>query len=115
MGRAGTYASRRERQSEAMELFADGVSITAIARRLGIRLDYATRLVRAGLAALPEQDVDELRAGSEVRLDRIAGVWSELLNDPDPKVRAQAAEGLRRVESDRARLLGTWQKPPKED
>ncbi|TFV86198.1 hypothetical protein E4P40_13225 [Blastococcus sp. CT_GayMR20] len=115
MPRAGTYASRRDRLAEVMELNASGLSVTSIAARLGIRSDYAARLLSEGINALPTASVEDLRTATELRLDRIAGVWSELLSDPDPKVRAQAAEGLRRTEADRSRLLGLWVRPPKDE
>lgn len=115
MPRTGTYAARRERLAEVVDLYAAGLSLPSIADRLGIRRDIAARLLREGIESLPVQDVDELRAGTELRLDRLAATYGALLDDPDPKVRLAAAAGLRQVESDRSRLLGTWQKPPREE
>lgn len=115
MPTAERLATRRQQLAEVLELHASGLSILAVAARLDVRADKAARLLSEALRSIPAQDIEELRATSELRLDRIARVWSELLNDADPKVRAQAAEGLRRVESDRARLLGTWLKPPRDD
>lgn len=114
MPRTGTYAARRERLAEVVDLYAAGLSLPSIADRLGIRRDIAARLLGEGIESLPVQDVDELRAGTELRLDRLAATYGALLDDPDPKVRLAAA-GLRQVESDRSRLLGTWQKPPREE
>lgn len=112
---AGARAAHRERVQTALDLHASGLDVRTIADRLGLRSDRAAKLLSEGIAALPAQDVGELRTTSELRLDRLAATYGALLDDPDPRVRLAAAGGLRQVESDRARLLGTWQKPPKED
>ena len=113
MPTAERRATRRQQLAEVLELHASGLSIRAIARRLDLRIDRAAKLLTEGIASLPAQDHDELRATSELRLDKISEVWSSLLDSEDERTRAQAAEGLRRVENDRARLLGTWMRPPK--
>jgi hypothetical protein len=115
MARAGTYAARRQLRVDVVELVAAGASVTDAAARLGIRVDYAARLLHDGIAALPAQDVDDLRTVTELRLDRLAKTYGDLLDDEDAKVRLAGANGLRQVEADRARLLGTWQKPPKDE
>jgi hypothetical protein len=113
--RAGTYTARRTLLAEVLELYAAGLSVRDIASRCSVRMDYAARLLNEGLRSLPAADVDDLRAGTELRLDKLAATYGALLDDPDPKVRLTAAAGLRQVESDRSRLLGTWQKPPREE
>ena len=112
---AGARTAHRERVSAALDLHARGRSVRDVAAELGTTPDRAAKLLGEGIAAMPAQQLDELRATSELRLDQVARVYGELLDDADPKVRAQAANGLLTVERDRARLLGTWQKPPRED
>lgn len=46
-----------------LDLFADGFSVVAISRELGITPQQAARRLSAALAELPEQPVEELRAG----------------------------------------------------
>lgn len=103
--RAGAY----------VDLVAAGASVTDAASRLGIRVDYAARLVHDELSALPAQHVDDLRAVTELRLDRLATTYSALMDSNDERTRLVGANGLLAVERDRVRLLGTWQKPPRED
>jgi hypothetical protein len=95
MARAGTYAERRQKRTDVVELVAAGASVTDAASRLGIRVD--------------------LRAVTELRLDRLATTYSALMDSDDERTRLAGANGLLAVERDRVRLLGTWQKPPRED
>lgn len=113
--RVGARAARRAQAAEALELHAGGLSLLGIARRLGITPAQAERRLADAIATLPAQDVVSLRATSELRLDRAAETFAELAKDPDPRIRLQATNGLVGVERDRARLLGTYQKPPKEE
>lgn len=112
--RVGGRAARRELVAEVLDLHAAGLSPSRIAAKLGMTPARAQRLLAEGIAGLPEQDVDDLRATSEIRLDRLAATYGELLTDADPRIRLQAAQGMATVERDRARLLGTWQRPPKD-
>jgi hypothetical protein len=113
--RAGERSTHRERVQSALNLHADGMSVRTIADRLSVTPNRAAKLLNEGLRKLPGSEVDDLRAATEVRLDAVAQVYGELLSDPDPRVRAQAANGLLTVERDRSKLLGLWQRPPRED
>jgi hypothetical protein len=104
----------RERVRSVMELNAAGLSIRDIADRLGIRPERAAKLLHDGIAALPGQNVDDLRTVTELRLDKLSATYGALLDSDDERTRLAAANGLRQVEADRARLLGTWQRPPRE-
>lgn len=115
MPKAGERAAQRKRVQRVLTLHANGLSVRDIAAEEGISVAVATRRLAEGMDALPSQEVDHLRLTSELRLDRLARVFSELLDDPDSTTRLRAAQGLAGVERDRARLLGTWQKPPKDD
>jgi hypothetical protein len=111
---AGERAERRVRSAYVLDLHADGNSLRDIAGLLNVTLARARKLLADAIASMPAQDVEELRATSELRLDRAARNFAELMNDPDPRIRLQAAQGVLATERDRARLLGTWQKPPPE-
>jgi hypothetical protein len=52
-----------------------------------------------------------LRGVTEVRLDRLAAEFGKLLGSEDERTRMQAAQGLLRVEAERAKLLGLNLKP----
>lgn len=88
--------------------------MSRIGVRLGMTPARAQRLLAAALASIPEQDIDELRFTSEIRLDRAAAAFGGLLDDPDPRIRLQAANGLVGAERDRSRLLGTSLARPKD-
>lgn len=114
--KAGDRAAQRERESEVLDLFADGFSVVAISREIGISVQQASRRLSAALAELPEQPVEELRAGVEVRLDRVASGLARLAaRTDDDRILLQALTALGRTEADRTRLLGLAQKPPAED
>ncbi|GAB2575957.1 helix-turn-helix domain-containing protein [Microlunatus antarcticus] len=116
MTKPGERAAQREREAEVLDLFADGFSVVAISRRLAITPQQAARRLSAALAELPEQPVEDLRAGVEVRLDRAAAGLAVLAaRTDDDRVLLQALTALARIESDRTRLLGLAQKPPPED
>jgi len=115
MTQPGERAARRARAAEVLDLHAGGLSLLGIAARLAITPTQAQRRLADAIATLPASDVDELRATSELRLDRAAETFAELAKDPDPRIRLQATNGLVGVERDRARLLGTWQRPEKDD
>lgn len=100
--------------ADVLDLHARGLSPSRIAAQLSITPARAQRLLGEGIAGLPEQEVEELRATSELRLDVLAATYGALLDDPDPRIRLQAAQGMATVERDRARLLGTWQRPPRD-
>jgi len=115
MTRTGQRARHREIVADVMDLHAQGLSPSRIAAQLGMTPARVQKHLAEGIAALPAQEVEELRATSELRLDRLAAVYGELLTNEDPRIRIQAAQGVATVERDRARLLGTWQKPPKDE
>lgn len=115
MPKQGDRAAHRVMRGDVLDLHTDGLSVSRIATRLGITPNRAQRLLGEAIAALPAQDVEELRATSELRLDRAAETLSELAKDPDPRIRLQATAQLVTVERDRARLLGTAQRQPKDD
>lgn len=115
MPRAGERAAHRERVQRVLDLHAAGMSIRDIATAEAVSVAVAARRLAEGMDGLPAQQVDHARATSELRLDRLASVFGGLLDDADPNVRLRAAQGLAGVERDRARLLGTWQKPQRED
>ena len=108
---AGYAASHRERVRAALELHATGLDARSIADRLGTTVERATRWLSEGLRGIPAQDVDDLRTGVEVRLDRLAAVYGALLDSDDERTRLAAANGLRQVEADRVRALGLMQRP----
>jgi hypothetical protein len=109
--RTGERARHRERVNEALDYYAAGLSLRSIAATMGLTVARAQKLVGEGIASLPTQDADELRAGSELRMDRAVEVIRELLDHEDPNVRRGAARDLIQAEAARSRLLGTWQKP----
>ena len=109
--KAGDTARRREAVQRTLDLHADGNSIRDIARVEGITLDQARRRLREGLTSQPLMEVDEVRAGQELRLDRAAKRLEPLLNSDDPRIVVQATNALATVERDRARLLGTNIRP----
>lgn len=112
----GARAAHRARVVEVLDLHAAGLDVRSIAVRLGVTVPKAAKLLDEGIrTAMPGQTVDGLRATSELRLDRLARIYGELLDDEDPKIRLQAAAGLKATEDSRARLLGTWQRPLKEE
>lgn len=109
--RAGERAKHRALVNEALDHYASGLSLRTIATVMGITPGRAQRLVGEGIASLPTQTADELRAGSELRMDRAIEVLKAMLDDKDPNVRRGAARDLIQAEAARSRLLGTWQKP----
>lgn len=114
--RVGARAARRAKAAEVLELHAGGLSLLAIAQRLDITPARAQRLLADAIATLPAQDVEELRATSELRLDRAAQRFADIADRAtDDRIALTALSGLVGVERDRARLLGTWQKPEKDD
>lgn len=110
----GARAAHRARVVEVLDLHAAGLDVRGIAVRLGLTVPKAAKLLDEGIRTLPDAEITGLRATSELRLDKLAAVYGELLDSDDPKVRLAAAGGLRQTEADRARLLGTWQRPPRE-
>lgn len=112
---AGARAEHRERVASALSLHQRGSDLHGIAGQLGCTVDRAAKLLGEALRSLPAQDVDDLRAATEVRLDRLSATYGALLDSDDERIRIQAANGLRQVESDRSRLLGLWQRPPKDE
>lgn len=115
MPKAGERAAHREGVQRVLDLHAAGLSIRDIATSEHITVPAAARRLAEGMHALPAQEVDHVRTTSELRLDRLAAVFGGLLDDPDANVRLRAAQGLAGVERDRARLLGSWMKPARED
>lgn len=114
MPTAGRRALHRERLSRVLALHTRGWSVRDIAVELDCTSARAAKLLGEGIAAMPTQDVSELRATGELRLDRAARVYGALLDDEDPRVRVVAARGIVAVESQRSRLLGTNLMPVKE-
>ena len=114
MTKTGERATRRALAAEVLDLHAEGLSVSRIAVRLEMTPTRAQRLLSDALASIPESNLDELRLTSEIRLDRLATTYGELLSHEDPRIRLQAAQGLAGVERDRARLLGTWMRPPRD-
>lgn len=114
MTRTGERAARRALAAEVLDLHAEGLSVSRIGVRLGMTPARAQRLLSAALASIPESDIDELRLTSEIRLDLLAATFASMLDDPDPRIRLQAANGMATVERDRSRLLGTGLRQPKD-
>lgn len=102
---------RQEGARQVLELYAAGRSVPEIADALGITQHKAASLLGHGIADSPSAEVQHLRALVDVRLDKLTATFRELINDPDSRIRLQAAQGLRQVEADRARLLGLNLKP----
>jgi len=71
----------------ALDLLASGLSVRDVADRLRLPADRTAKLLSEGIATVSAQDVDELRTTSELRLDRLAAVYAELLDDDDPRLR----------------------------
>ncbi len=114
--KVGDRAAQRERAAEVLDLHASGLSILSISRRLGITPQQAQRRLAESIALLPAQGVEELRATSEIRLDRAAETFADIADRAtDERIRLQATQGLVAVERERAKLLGTSQRPPKDD
>lgn len=114
MPTAGRRALDRDRLARALDLHTRGWSVRDIAAELGCTPARAAKLLGQAVAGLPAQEASELRATSELRLDRAAKTYGDLLDDPDSKVRADAARGIVAVEAQRARLLGTYLRPEKD-
>lgn len=114
MARAGTYAARRQLRDGVVEAVGSGASLTAAAATLGIRVDYAARLLRDGIAALPGMEVEDLRGITEIRLDALAAVYATLMRSDDERTALAGANGLLAVERDRTKLLGTYLRPEKD-
>lgn len=109
--RATSYRHRRRAlAARALELHRAGRDILQIAAEMEIPASRAGSLLAAALAQLPEFDDADLVAQVDVRLDEIAETFRGLLKDDDPKIRMQAAQNLRLVEADRARLIALGMK-----
>jgi len=116
MTKTGERAAQRDRAAEVLDLHASGLSILSISRKLKITPQQAQRRLAEAIATIPAQNVDELRITSELRLDRAAEVFADLADRAtDDRVRLSAMNGLVAVERERAKLLGTSQRPPKDD
>lgn len=114
---AGARAAHRQRLASVLDLHARGRSVQHIAAALGVTQHRAASLLGQAVAELPAQDVETIRATSEVRLDLAARIYGDVLDDPDADARTktQAAAGLVTVERERSRLMGSWQRPEKDD
>lgn len=111
MPTAGARSKHRALVYRALDLYAEGKSLSSIAIALDITMAKAAKYVAEGIADLPEQDVSELRAAAELRTDRAVEVVAELIHHDDPNVRRNAARDLVNMEAARSRMLGTWLKP----
>jgi HEAT repeat protein len=112
-----TVTSRTERRHQrralaarALELHREGKDILAIADAMGITVSRAASLLTFALEKMPGFHDDQLVALSDARLDKLAEVFRRSLDSDDEKVRMQAAESLRRLEADRARLIALGMK-----
>ncbi len=114
MPTTGRRAEHRERVARVLDLHVRGLSVRDVAAEIGCTPARAARLIAEGVATMPAQDVADIRATSELRLDRAARVYGALLDSEDERVRADAARGLITVERDRARLLGSNLPPLRE-
>ena len=115
MPTAERRATARQRVQRALDLHAEGHSVRDIATALDCTPARAARLLAEGIASLPGQALEELRATSELRLDRAARVYGSMLDSEDERTRLQAAAGVVNVERLRTDLLGTKLRAPRED
>ena len=95
-----------------MDAHQRGADVHGIAALVGCTVPRAAALLAEGIAALPAQDVDDLRTGTEVRLNLLARVYGSMLDDEDVKVRLAGANGMLAVERERSKLLGLALRPP---
>lgn len=115
MPEAGVRSKRRALALQAADLHARGLDIAHIAVEMGVTVKRAHALLVEGVKMLlPDQSADEIRATSEMRLNRAASRAGALLDHEDPRIAAQALNALATIERDRARLLGTNLKPQPE-
>jgi hypothetical protein len=99
------YRRRKALAARALELHREGRDILEIAKEMEISASRAASLLTFALEKLPGFDDAELVALSDARLDSLAAVFRRSLDSDDEKIRMQAAESLRRLEADRARLI----------
>lgn len=93
---------------EAAELRATGLSYREIGARQGVSGPTAYRRVKAALAAVPVEAVNELRTVEGSRLDILIrrAMLLVLADGGDPNVRLRAIEQVRRLSESRRRLFG---------
>jgi len=82
----GDRAAQRERAAVVLELHGSGLSLLAIARRLSITPAQAQRRLTHAIATMPARDIDELRATSELRLDRAAERFADIADGSAARV-----------------------------
>jgi hypothetical protein len=100
---------RRELIKRTLDLYAEGRSIHGISIELDITMERAAELLGAGLMGHRVASGDQLAtfraATADLRLDKLAATFSALLDEPDPRLRLDAAIQLREIEIERAKLL----------
>jgi hypothetical protein len=112
----GVRAKRRELALQAADLHAGGQDIAHIAVAMGVTVKRAQHLLSEGIRmSLPDQSLDDIRATTELRLNRAASRAGALMDHEDPRIAAQAIRDLATIERDRARLFGANMKAPPED
>lgn len=100
--------SKAEKQAKALELRTGGATYEQIAKVLGVRsIQYAHKLVKDAIAAIPHEGVAQLRAVELARLDEIEMRLRQRLRSGD----ASVANTLLRLADQRAKLTGIYQAP----
>lgn len=92
-----------QKQAEAMRLRASGMSLDAIAKRLGYRSHSGVhKAISSGLKKTLREPADELRTLEAERLDRmLEGLWDQAINGGTWQV-----DRVLNIMERRARLLG---------
>lgn len=96
--------ARAERIAQAMELVKNGLTYRQIAAEMGIGLKTAWTYVKEGIAAIPAEAANELRAVENSRLELL---WEQLMDRLDSGEEAEKViEIARKVGESRRKLWG---------
>jgi transposase-like protein len=94
-------AARATRKQEALTMRLAGVSIRTIAARLNVHPSTVYAWVKDAIAAIPQEQADELRALELERLDTmLASIWRDVLAGD-----TRAVDAALRIMQRRAALL----------
>jgi DNA-binding CsgD family transcriptional regulator len=95
-------AAVRQREADALDLRAEGLTFQEIGARLGVSRQMAARIVRRGLRALPRESAAELVVLQDAQLDMIWAAMFPRAVEGSPRAAAVCIRVLER----RAKLHG---------